>query len=99
MVGFTKFFVFFKVENLQPELYEVLAGQIKKRLNYLTIDEMLTCLVNFSFSLSPETSELFELVNDEIVYRLDVNFNAAKRELYVKGEDFPKIINTLQDYR
>ena len=60
-----------------------------------TTDELLTCLVNFSHSLSPETSSLFELSCNEFVFRLDTNFNAVKRDLYLQPEDFVKIINTM----
>jgi hypothetical protein len=41
-----------------------------------TTEEILTCLVNFSFSLSTETAAIFELACDEFVYRMDVGFNA-----------------------
>ncbi len=59
---------------------------------------MLTVLVNFSHSLSTETASIFEIANTEIVYRLDTNFNPDSRELYIKHEDFPKILNTFTDH-
>jgi len=39
------------------------------------------------------------LANEEFANRLDTNFNAAAREIYVQPEDFPKIIDTLMEYR
>ena len=59
----------------------------------------MTILVNFSHSLSPETQEVFDIANEDLVARLDTNFNAASREVYIQTEDFPKIINTLMDHR
>jgi hypothetical protein len=64
-----------------------------------TTDQVLTVLVNFSHSLSPETKEVFDLANDDLVYRLDANFNAVSREAYIQPEDFPKIFNTLLDHK
>jgi hypothetical protein len=64
----------------------------------LATDEILTILVNFSHALSPEAGDLFEVANSDLVYRLDMNFNAASRDLYIKNEDFPKILNTLLDH-
>jgi hypothetical protein len=39
------------------------------------------------------------MANSEFIARLDSNFNAADREIYIQIEDFPKIINTLNDHR
>ena len=39
------------------------------------------------------------MANDDIVYRLDTNFNSQSREMYLQPEDFPKILNTLLDYK
>ena len=44
---------------------------------------MLTVLVNFSHSLSPDTKEVFEVANEDFINRLDSNFNASDREIYV----------------
>ena len=99
IVGFTKFFVFFKIEDRHPEYYDILADQVKGNIAHFTTDELLTCLVNFTHSLSPETNTLFDLACDEFVYRLDSNFNASKRELYLQEEDFIKITNTMLNYR
>jgi predicted nucleic-acid-binding protein len=62
-------------------------------------EEILTILVNFSYSLSPEASSIFEIANTELAYRLDTNFDPEHRDLYVKYEDFPKILNTLLDHK
>ena len=90
--------VFFKLSD-DPELYELLADGIKKSIKNFTTDEILTILVNFSHSLSTETSSLFEIVNGEFVYRLDTNYNPDIKDLYIKMDDFPKILNTLLDHK
>ena len=82
VVGFTKFLIYFRIDH-DPELYEILADQIKKNIANFNTDELLTALVNFSHSLNPETTSLFELANDEFIYRLDSNFNATSRDLYI----------------
>ena len=92
-----KFAVFFKLED--PEVYELLADQSKKNMGKMTTDQMLTVLVNFSHSLSPEAREVFEIANDDIITRLDSNFNAKSREIYIQPDDFPKIINLLLDHK
>ena len=42
---------------------------------------------------------MFDIANDDLTNRLDSNYNAASREVYIQPEDFPKIITTLSDYR
>lgn len=74
--------VFFRIAQ-DPELYELLADQIKKNIKKFTTDELLTVLVNFSHSLSTEAASLFECTNDEFIDRLDINFNAVSRDLYI----------------
>jgi tagatose-1,6-bisphosphate aldolase len=82
LVQFVKFMVFFRVDA-DPELYEVLSDSIKNNISKLTTDDILTVLVNFSHSLSPETATVFEVACDDFIFRLDSNFNASARELYV----------------
>lgn len=55
-------------------------------------------LVNLSHSLSPEAQSVFEVAADDIIYRLDTNYNPNERELYIKNEDLPRIINTFADH-
>lgn len=83
VVNLVKFAVFFRLGGEDPEIFELLADQFKKNVQMFTTDQVLTILVNFSHSLSPETKEVFELANDDFVYRLDANFNAASRESYI----------------
>ena len=54
LVQLLKFAVFFRLGGEDPEIYEVLADDIKKNMNKFTTDQVLTILVNFSHSLSPE---------------------------------------------
>jgi hypothetical protein len=42
---------------------------------------------------------MFEIVNNDLVYRLDSNFNANSKEIYIQPEDFPKIMNILLDHK
>lgn len=56
-------------------------------------------LVNFSHSLSPEAQTVFEMANEDFVFRLDTNYNTKTREVYLQPEDFPKILNTLLDHK
>ena len=56
-------------------------------------------LVNFAHSLSTESQEMFDVVNNDLVYRLDSNFNASSKEIYIQPEDFPKIITTMLDHK
>lgn len=76
IVNLVKFGVFFRLGGEDPEIFELLADQFKKNIQNYTTDQVLTILVNFSHSLSPETVDVFDMANDELVYRLDANFNA-----------------------
>lgn len=81
LVEFIKFAVFFRVED--PEVFEILSDQMRKNISALTTEQILTILVNFSHTLSPEAKEMFDIANEDFVYRLDSNFNAASREIYI----------------
>jgi hypothetical protein len=52
-------------------------------MNKFTTDQIMTILVNFSHSLSPEAQEVFDIANEDLTNRLDSNFNAASREVYL----------------
>lgn len=41
---------------------------------------------------------MFEVASDDIIFRLDTNFNPKSRDLYIKHEDLPTIINTFCDH-
>lgn len=81
-VEFTKFVVYFKIDN-DPEIYELIADGVKANLSNFTSDEILTILVNFSHNLSTETASLFNLANSEFISRLNNNYNAGSRDLYI----------------
>jgi len=53
LTDFVKFCTYFKLDN-DPELYELLADQVKKRMGEFQVEEMLQILVNLSHSLTPE---------------------------------------------
>jgi len=65
----------------------------------MTTEQLLIILVNFAHSLSTESQEMFDVVNNDLVYRLDSNFNASSKEIYIQPEDFPKIITTMLDHK
>jgi len=54
---FTKFVVFFKVDE-DPELLEYLCFNIMKKLAYFTTDEILTMIVNIRHTLTPVALEV-----------------------------------------
>ena len=69
LVNLTKFVVFFKVED-DPELLEVIADSICKRIKYYTIDDLLTILANYNQTLSPQAVEVCRVINEEFCVRL-----------------------------
>jgi hypothetical protein len=83
LVEFTKFAVFFRLSGEDPELFELIADQVKKNVSMMTTEQLLTILVNYAHSLSTETQEMFDVVNNDLVYRLDSNFNANSKEVYI----------------
>jgi hypothetical protein len=74
--------VFFKVDQ-DPEIFELLGDLFKRNIKQLKPAEMLEIIVNFSHSLSTEAPGLFDAVNTEFIDRLDTNFNATTREVYI----------------
>ena len=96
---FTKFAVLFRLSGEDPELFELIADQVKKNVSKMTTDQLLIILVNFAHSLSTESQEMFDVVNNDLVYRLDSNFNANSKEIYIQPEDFPKILTTMLDHK
>ena len=80
LVNFTKFLVFFKVDQ-DPELYELLSEAICKSIKRLSVDDLLTILANFSHSLSPSSTEIFRVVNEEFCIRLTHEHNPVSLDL------------------
>ena len=66
--------VYFKIDD-DPEVYDLLADAIKTNFAHFTTDDILTILVNFSHTLSPETVALFDFANSEFAARLNQNYN------------------------
>ena len=98
-MDFTKFMVFFKVDE-DPELYELLAEAVSKQGKNFSVDDLLTIMANYTQSLSPQTTEVFRVINEEFCIRLSGEHNPASLELLLKPEvDLAKITNTLLDYR
>ena len=97
LVNFTKFMVYFKVDE-DPELYELLSESICKRIKYFTVDELLTILANLTQSLSPSTKEVFRVVNEEFCVRLTHEHNPMTVDLLLQPEDLIKITSTMLDF-
>ena len=97
MVEFVKFLLFFKVDK-DPELYELICENICKKIQFFTVDEMLTTVVNLSHTLSPAVHEVFEVANLELVERLDNNYDPMSSQLLIQPEDLIKIANTFLDH-
>ena len=97
MVEFTKFLVFFQVDE-DPELYELITEAICKKVQRFTVDDLLTILANLTQSLSPSTQEVFRVVNEEFCTRLSHDHNPVTIDLVLQPEDLMKITNTLLEY-
>jgi len=97
LVNFTKFMIFFKVDE-DPELYELLSEAICKSLKRFTVDDLLTILANYSHSLSPSAPEMFRVINEEFCIRLTHEFNPSSLDLVLQPEDLLKITTTLLSY-
>ena len=80
LVNLTKFVVFFKVED-DPELLEVIADAICKRIKYYTIDDLLTILANYNQTLSPQAVEVCRVINEEFCVRLTHEHDPQSIEL------------------
>lgn len=94
LVNFSKFLVFFKVDE-DPELYEIVTESICKGIKKLTIDDLLTVVANMSQTLSPTTTEIFRVVNEELCVRLSNEHNPTSLDLVVQPEDLIKITTNL----
>ncbi|CDW91217.1 UNKNOWN [Stylonychia lemnae] len=93
---FVKFAVYFKLES-DPELLEILADQVRRSIGRFKTDEILEILVNFSHTLSPECKSLFEIANEDFVFRLTTNYDPMEGDLLIQLDDIPKILNTFLD--
>ena len=94
MVEFSKFVVFFAVDD-DPEVPDLLADAVLRKMRQLTVDQILTVLVNFAHSLSPNAKDLFGSANQEFGQRLAHEYNPSDTHLYVKPEDIVKILTVL----
>ena len=64
MVEFSKFIVFFGVDD-DPEVFDLLTDAIMRKLRVLKVDDILTILVNFAHTLSPNAKDLFVAAEQE----------------------------------
>lgn len=55
IVEFSKFVVFFGVEE-DPEVFDLLLDSFSRSIREMTVDGILTVLVNFAHTLSPEAA-------------------------------------------
>jgi hypothetical protein len=54
LVNFTKFIVFFGVDD-DPEIFDLLTDAIIIKMRYVTVDDILTIVTNFAHTLNPNT--------------------------------------------
>ena len=97
MVEFTKFVTFFGADD-DPELFDVLADGISRTMRGMSVDGILTCLVNFAHSTNPNAQELFEVANQEFGQRLRHEYSSADFRFVVTPEDMIKIMNVLLEH-
>ena len=84
--------VFFDATE-DPELFDILVDGISKSLRVLSVDAILTILVNFGHTLNPSAHELFQAARQELMQRLNFEYHSLKVELYISPEDLIKILN------
>ena len=78
-----KFIVLFRIDQ-DPEIYELIADMVKKNISKFDCDQILTTLVNFSHTLSPESASVFEVANSDLQFRLDTfNYDPEKKTIYL----------------
>jgi hypothetical protein len=61
-VDFTKFVVFFGV-NDDPEIFDLLCDSIVRNIRSVRVDDILTIIVNYAYTLAPNTKEIFNAAN------------------------------------
>jgi hypothetical protein len=66
VVEFSKLIVFFEV-NDDPEIFDLFSDIFHRLVRKLTVEEILTVLVNIAHTLSPTAQELFSAANQEFV--------------------------------
>lgn len=66
----------------------------------LKVEAILTILVNFAHTLSPNAQELFNAANEEFGNRTRFEFHAmgSISDLYIRPADLIKIMNVLLDH-
>ena len=66
LVEFVKFIVFFGVDD-DPEIFDLLTDAIIIKMRYLTVDDLLTVVTNFTHTLHPNAQLIFDAANQEIL--------------------------------
>ena len=61
-MNFTKFVVFFNV-NDDPEIFDLLSDAIVKNIRSIGVDDILTIVVNFAYTLAPNSKIIFDSAN------------------------------------
>ena len=64
VVEFSKFVVYFDLKD-DPDIYEFLHDSYAVQVGKMDVDEILTFLVNFAHTLSPNTQSAFKVANQE----------------------------------
>jgi len=90
----SKFVVFFGVTD-DPEVLDILADYVQRKIRHLQVDDILTILVNFAHTLSPNAQSLFDQANQEFSQRLRLELETMDAQYLMKAEDLIKIMNVL----
>lgn len=60
----TKFVVFFGV-NDDPEIFDLLCDSILRNIRSIRVDDILTILVNYAYTLAQNSNDIFNAANQE----------------------------------
>lgn len=61
----------------------------------MTVDQILTVLVNFAHTLDPNARDLFQAANQEFSQRLRQEYEYLDPSLFIQPEDVAKILDLL----
>mmetsp|Transcript_15020 Transcript_15020/g.25531 ORF Transcript_15020/g.25531 Transcript_15020/m.25531 type:complete len:412 (-) Transcript_15020:1057-2292(-) len=98
LVNFAKLIVFVKADD-DPELMDILADRYNILVRSCSVVDMLTITVNFAHTLSPKSSDVFHITNQEIQARLRGEYKQMDYHLFVKAEHIFPIMETLLEYK
>lgn len=94
----SKFVVFFNATD-DPELLDILTDAVARQFRFIPVDDILTILVNFAHTLSPNAQELFDVANQEFGQRMRTEVENLDPALVWRPEDLIKAMTVLLEHR